>query len=48
MASIINSLISGEKCTVYGNVVNKGYIPQLPKNAAIDLECFIDKNGTQP
>ncbi|PQM58078.1 MAG: alpha-glucosidase/alpha-galactosidase [Rhodobacteraceae bacterium] len=47
-ASIMNALITGEQCNVYGNVVNRGYIAQLPEKAAVEVECIIDKNGIQP
>ena len=32
-----NALIKREQCTVYGNVVNKGFIAQLPDRAAVEV-----------
>ncbi len=47
-ADIINSLSSGLPCTVYGNVINEGYIEELPSNAAVEVPCDIDNTGINP
>ena len=47
-ACIMNALITGQQCNVYGNVVNKGYIPQLPEGAAVEVECIVTENSIQP
>ncbi|PQM56327.1 MAG: alpha-glucosidase/alpha-galactosidase [Rhodobacteraceae bacterium] len=47
-ADIINSVSSGSPCTVYGNVINNGYINGLPHNAAVEVPCLIDGYGVHP
>lgn len=45
---IIHSIITGEKRVIYGNVLNKGCILNLPENSVVEVPCLIDKNGLQP
>ena len=33
---------------IYGNIANKGYIPQLPEGCAVEVPCLVDRNGIQP
>jgi alpha-galactosidase len=33
---------------IYGNVPNRGYIPQLPEGAAVEVPTLVDANGLQP
>jgi alpha-galactosidase len=47
-ATIMNAVVTGEPAVIYGNVTNKGYIPQLPEGAAIEVPCLVDANGIQP
>ena len=47
-ADIINSVSSGDPCTIYGNVINNGYIEGLPYNAAVEVPCLIDGSGVHP
>ena len=47
-AKIINSLVTGSPKVIYGNVPNRGYIPQLPEGAAVEVPCLVDQNGIQP
>ena len=47
-ATIMNAVVTGEPAVIYGNVANKGYIPQLPDGAAIEVPCLVDANGIQP
>ena len=47
-ASIMNALVTGERCNVYGNVVNNGYIAQLPEKVAVEVECIVDESGIKP
>ncbi|MBI4978013.1 MAG: alpha-glucosidase/alpha-galactosidase [Spirochaetes bacterium] len=30
-----------------GNVLNKGFIPNLPSNAVVEVACLVDRNGVQ-
>jgi len=47
-ATIMNAVVTGEPAVIYGNVANKGYIPQLPQGAAVEVACLVDANGIQP
>jgi alpha-galactosidase len=33
---------------VYGNVVNRGLIDNLPAGCCVEVPCLVDKNGIQP
>jgi alpha-galactosidase len=45
---IIHSMETGQPCTVYGNVPNKGLIDNLPAGCCVEVPCLVDKNGIQP
>ncbi len=47
-ATIMDAVVTGEPAVIYGNVTNKGYIPQLPGGAAVEVPCLVDANGIQP
>lgn len=47
-SEIINSVWTGARSVVYGNVANKGYIPQLPEGCTVEVPCLVDHNGIQP
>lgn len=47
-ASIINSLATGTPSVIYGNVLNKGLIDNLPSDCAVEVACVVDHNGVQP
>jgi alpha-galactosidase len=47
-ATLMNSIITGEPSTIYGNVINNGAIPALPKNCAVEVPCMVDSNGIAP
>lgn len=47
-AAIINSLATGEPSVIYGNVLNKGLIDNLPQDCAVEVACLVDRNGVQP
>jgi alpha-galactosidase len=47
-ATIMNAVVTGEPAVIYGNVANKGYVPQLPEGAAVEVPCLVDANGVQP
>ena len=38
-ARIITSMVSGEEDVIYGNVMNKGYVPDLPENSCVEVPC---------
>ena len=47
-ATIMNAVVTGEPAVIYGNVANRGFIPQLPEGAAVEMPCLVDVNGIQP
>ena len=47
-ATIMDSLTTGTPAVIYGNHANKGYIPQLPAGAGVEVPTLVDANGMQP
>lgn len=47
-AELMNAVVTGAPYTVYGNLPNRGQLPQLPMGAAVETPCLVDKNGVQP
>lgn len=47
-SQIINALAGGEEITIYGNVMNKGFIENLPDEACVEVACRIDGKGIHP
>ncbi len=47
-ATIMNAVVTGAPAVIYGNVANKGFLPQLPEGAAVEVPCLVDANGIQP
>ncbi|MBP1807485.1 alpha-glucosidase/alpha-galactosidase [Rubellimicrobium aerolatum] len=47
-SSIVNSVVTGEPSVIYGNVLNEGFIPQLPHGCAVEVPVLVDGNGLQP
>jgi alpha-galactosidase len=45
---IIHSLETGAPRVIYGNVVNRGIIDNLPPECIVEVPCLVDKNGIQP
>jgi alpha-galactosidase len=46
-ATIMNSIVTGNPSVIYGNVPNRGFIPQLPPGAAVEVPVLVDANGLQ-
>lgn len=44
---IIHSCETGEPCVVYGNVLNRNHITNLPNGACVEIPCLVDRNGVQ-
>jgi alpha-galactosidase len=44
---IIHSLETGTPRVIYGNVMNRGLIDNLPE-CCVEVPCLVDKNGIQP
>ncbi|MCX7888632.1 MAG: alpha-glucosidase/alpha-galactosidase [Rhodobacteraceae bacterium] len=47
-ATIMNSVVTGAPSVIYGNVPNRGFIPQLPDGCAVEVPTLVDANGLQP
>ena len=47
-SQIINSVWTGDPSTIYGNVSNKGFIPDLPDGCAVEVPCLVDAKGIHP
>src|SRR5205085_1064365 len=47
-SAIVNSVVTGEPSVIYGNIRNRGYIPQLPDGCAVEVPILVDDNGLQP
>ena len=45
---IIHAHETGEPCLVYGNVLNRGIITNLPQGCCVEVPCYVDRNGIQP
>ncbi len=44
---IIHSIETGTPCVVYGNILNKDHITNLPNGACVEVPCLVDRNGVQ-
>lgn len=47
-SQIINSVWTGNPSTIYGNVSNKRFIPDLPDGCAVEVPCLVDATGIHP
>jgi alpha-galactosidase len=47
-APIVDSLVTGTKRVVYGNVRNGDLIENLPADACVEVACEVDRNGVRP
>ena len=45
---IMEAVVSNTPYQIGGNVVNKGYIENLPADACVEVPCMIDGNGVNP
>ncbi|MBO5334397.1 MAG: alpha-glucosidase/alpha-galactosidase [Clostridia bacterium] len=45
---IIEACETGIPCKIYGNVMNKGLITNLPANACVEVPIMVDENGLNP
>lgn len=44
---IMNAVQTGEFFRIAGNILNRGFIPNLPDDACVEVPCLVDKNGVQ-
>ena len=45
---IMDAIATGKPFTFGGNVLNTGLIPNLPRNACVEVMCVADRNGITP
>ncbi|WP_418666527.1 alpha-glucosidase/alpha-galactosidase [Allofournierella sp.] len=45
---ILDSLITGTPYRIHANVLNHGYITNLPENACVEVPCLVDGTGIYP
>ena len=45
---IMESIVTGQPYKIGGNVINNGMIPNLPKEACVEVACLVDNYGIQP
>jgi alpha-galactosidase len=45
---IMEAIITGNSITIGANVLNNGYIENLPKNACVEVPCVVDERGITP
>lgn len=47
-ATIIEGIVKNIPKVIYGNVLNKGLIENLPSYGVVEVACLVDRNGVQP
>ncbi len=47
-AQIVFGTQTGRPQVIYGNVANRGLIPNLPAGCCVEVPCLVDHNGVQP
>ncbi len=45
---IIDAVTNNNQTTIYGNIMNKKIINNLPTNCCVEVPCFIDTKGCHP
>ena len=46
-SGIINAITTNTPYQIGGNVMNNGFIPNLPSNAVVEVPCLVDGSGVQ-
>ena len=44
-AGIMNAIVTDTPYEIGGNVLNNGFIPNLPSNAVVEVPCLVNSNG---
>jgi len=47
-SQIVNAMVGGDACVIYGNVPNTNVIENLPPGSCVEVPCYVNKNGVQP
>ena len=45
---IMDAVVNNKEVTINGNVMNKGYIDNLPSNCCVEVPCLVNSNGNKP
>ena len=45
---IIDGIVNGNEITINANIMNQGYIDNLPSNCCVEVPCLINANGFMP
>jgi len=45
---IMDAVVNNKEVTINGNVMNKGYIDNLPSNCCVEVPCLVNSNGNNP
>jgi alpha-galactosidase len=45
---VIHSMLTGTERIIHGNVVNRGFIDNLPDGAVVEVPCRVDSAGVHP
>ena len=45
---IIDGIVNGNEITINANIMNEGYIENLPSNCCVEVPCLINANGFMP
>ena len=45
---IMDAVVNNKEVTINGNVMNKGYIDNLPSNCCVEVPCLVNSNGNTP
>ena len=45
---MMNAMLTDAPYVAYGNLPNRGQIPQLPAGAVVETPCLVDRKGVQP
>jgi alpha-galactosidase len=45
---VIHSILTGTERVIHGNVVNRGYIDNLPAGAVVEVPCTVNADGVTP
>ena len=45
---IMDAVVNNKEITINGNVMNRGYIDNLPSNCCVEVPCLVNSNGNTP
>ncbi len=44
---IMEAVMTNTPARIHGNILNNGFIPNLPSRACVEVPCLVDRNGVQ-